>query len=233
MVKLPDAQADLIASYLGKNFSEATRPKTVVVPGPLKVNFREWFVPTLGSRPHDPLLTSDGTIYSGHSACDAIDPKTGVMKEFPLKTPQSGPHGLADDRGRQHLVHGQLGGYIGKLDPKTGDVTEYKMPDPAARDPHTPLFDREGHALVHACRAQHGGPPRSEDGRDQARRIADSRVRNPYGMVIDSKGVPFFVRVRREQGREPRSRRRWPSRNTTLPNADAPAAPHRDHDATT
>jgi virginiamycin B lyase len=26
--------------------------------------------------------------------------------------------------------------YIGKLNPKTGAVTQYPMPDPAARDPH-------------------------------------------------------------------------------------------------
>jgi streptogramin lyase len=25
---------------------------------------------------------------------------------------------------------------IGKLDPKSGAVTEYKMPDPEAKDPH-------------------------------------------------------------------------------------------------
>jgi len=26
----------------------------------------------------------------------------------------------------------------------TGDITEYRMPDPAAKDPHTPLFDKQG-----------------------------------------------------------------------------------------
>ena len=35
-------------------------------------------------------------------------------------------------------------GYIGKLNPKNGEVTEYRMPDPRARDPHTPVFDRDG-----------------------------------------------------------------------------------------
>ena len=46
---------------------------------------------------------------------------------------------------REHLVHGQSRkNYIGKLDPKTGGVTEYPMPEPAARGPHTPIFDQKG-----------------------------------------------------------------------------------------
>jgi streptogramin lyase len=35
-------------------------------------------------------------------------------------------------------------GSVGKLNPKTGEVTEYPMPDPAARHPHTPIFDHQG-----------------------------------------------------------------------------------------
>jgi virginiamycin B lyase len=31
-----------------------------------------------------------------------------------------------------------------KLNPSTGEITEYKMPDPAAKDPHTPVFDQHG-----------------------------------------------------------------------------------------
>jgi virginiamycin B lyase len=34
---------------------------------------------------------------------------------------------------------GNYAGLIGKLDPRTGNVTEYKMPDPLASDPHTPV----------------------------------------------------------------------------------------------
>jgi virginiamycin B lyase len=64
MVKLPDDRAKVIAAYLGKNFPErADRPKTVVVPGDLKINIKEWLAPTLGSRPHDPYAAADGTIY--------------------------------------------------------------------------------------------------------------------------------------------------------------------------
>jgi virginiamycin B lyase len=37
-----------------------------------------------------------------------------------------------------------FGGYIGKLDPRTGKVTQYKMPDESVDDPHTAAFDAHG-----------------------------------------------------------------------------------------
>jgi virginiamycin B lyase len=33
---------------------------------------------------------------------------------------------------------------IGKIDPKTGKITEYKMPNLNARDPHTMAFSNDG-----------------------------------------------------------------------------------------
>src|SRR5256885_3154042 len=39
---------------------------------------------------------------------------------------------------------GNFAHYIGKLDPQTGEVKEYKMPDPKAEDPHSLIFDAEG-----------------------------------------------------------------------------------------
>ena len=76
-----------------------------------------------------------------------VDPKTGAMKEYPLKTPQSRPHGLVADKAGNIWYTGIARNYIGKLDPKTGAVTEYPMPDPKARGPHTPIFDQKGMLL--------------------------------------------------------------------------------------
>jgi virginiamycin B lyase len=39
---------------------------------------------------------------------------------------------------------GNGNGTIGKLAPKTGAITVYEMPDPASRDPHTGIFDKNG-----------------------------------------------------------------------------------------
>jgi len=50
---------------------------------------------------------------------------------------------VADQKG--HIWYtGNFAALIGRLDPATGQVTEYKMPDERARDPHTPIFDQKG-----------------------------------------------------------------------------------------
>ena len=134
MVLLPNDQATVIASYLAAHFPEKPRPKSVVIPGDVKVNIKEWIAPTLGSRPHDPLAAADGTIWWAGmwgNVLGHLDPKTGVLKEYPLKTPKSGPHGLTQDKAGNIWFTANTGGYVGKFDPKTEAITEYKMPDPA------------------------------------------------------------------------------------------------------
>ncbi len=57
---VPQNQMAMVTDYLAKNFPEVNVPKAVVVPGSLKVSFKEWKAPTGGSRPNDPLDTHDG-----------------------------------------------------------------------------------------------------------------------------------------------------------------------------
>src|SRR6266705_3328688 len=98
-VALPADQAATITEYLTKNFPEKAKPVGVVIPGPTKVSIKEWQVPTPGSRPHDPLAARDGSLwYTGQmtNVLGRLDPKTGRFKEYPVKTPHSGPHGLVE-----------------------------------------------------------------------------------------------------------------------------------------
>ena len=85
------------------------------------------------------LATNTKKEEEGYGSVRALDPKTGEIKEYPVKTPASGPHGLEFDKDGYLWFTANTKGYIGKLDPKTGDITEYKLP-PEVRDPHTPLF---------------------------------------------------------------------------------------------
>src|SRR5262245_32202909 len=97
MLVMPKDQSAEIVDYLAKNFPEGPHPQAVTISGPATVSIKEWVVPTLGSRPHDPLAGPDGSIWwSGMFAnvIGRLDPKSGAMKEYPLKTAQSGPHGL-------------------------------------------------------------------------------------------------------------------------------------------
>src|ERR1700685_1433298 len=57
---VPKNQIAMVTDYLAKSLPEGNVPKAVILPGAVKVSFKEWAVPTVGSRPHDPLATHDG-----------------------------------------------------------------------------------------------------------------------------------------------------------------------------
>lgn len=193
MVALPNDQADVIVDYLAKNFPEQPKPKAVLMPGTARVAFKEWNLPTLGSRPHDPLATADGAIwYTGmfSNTLGRVDPRTGQIKEYPLTTPQSGPHGLTADKDGQIWFTANSKGYIGKLDPATGKITEYKLPE-GARDPHTPLFDRNGILWFSAQGANMAGRLDPKTGDVKVVTYPEPRS-NPYGLVFDSSGAPII-----------------------------------------
>ncbi len=195
MVEPPPADRAIIADYLAKNFPEKPRPKAVLIPGSASVSIKEWVAPTLGSRPHDPLATPDGSIWwtgMWANVLGRLDPKTGAMKEFPLKTPASGPHGLTVDKAGNIWYTGNTKGLVGKLDPKTGAITEYPMPDPAARDPHTPIFDKKG--MLFFTLQQSNMVARLNPETGDIKLITMPQPRSlPYGMVVSSTNTIFLV----------------------------------------
>ncbi|MGH7792452.1 MAG: virginiamycin B lyase family protein, partial [Thermodesulfobacteriota bacterium] len=123
-----------------------------------------------------------------------LDPKTGQIKEYPLKTPNSGPHGLVADQEGNIWFTANYKGYIGKLNPKTGEATEYLMPDPNAGDPHTLIFDQNGILWFTVQRGNFLGRLDAKTGTVKLKQspTPDSR---PYGIVVDSKGIPFFCEL--------------------------------------
>src|SRR5437588_16445 len=152
-----------------------------------------------------------------------LDPKTNDMKEYPVKTPASGPHGLAFDKAGNLWFTANSKGYIGKLDPKTGDITEYKMPE-GVRDPHTPLFAPNGMLFFTAQNANYVGrlDPKTGDikvvktptdraaaVRPQDRKVPDldrSGRRRRYSQHEEDSG-----RQARDRGK--RRQQSWPDRN--------------------
>lgn len=190
MVKLPREQAAGVAEYLAQHFPEQPRPEAVLIPGEARVTIREWLVPSLGSRPHDPLAAPDSSIWwTGQWAnvLGRLDPKSGAMREYPLKTPESGPHGLVAD-GRGFIWYtGISKHHIGRLDPRTGEVKEYPMPDPKARGPHTPIFDAEG-TLWFTLQSGMVGSLNPSTGKVRLAATPSSNT-YPYGIAVNSKGV--------------------------------------------
>lgn len=193
-LSLPEDQLKTVTAYLIKNFPERQKPASKRIGGPVQVSFKEWVVPTPGSRPHDPLATPDGAIWwTGQYAnvLGRLDPKTGEMKEYKLPIAQSGPHGLTNDKDGNIWYAANFKGYVGKLDPKTGKVTVYRTNNPKARDPHTPLFDHDGILWFTLQQSNMIGRLDPKTGDMKLVTLPTPRSA-PYGMVINSKGIPFF-----------------------------------------
>src|SRR5208337_24373 len=120
-----------------------------------------------------------------------LDPKTGQIKEYPLKTPDSGPHGLVSDKDGNIWFTANYKGYIGELNPRTGEVIAFPMPDPAARDPHTVIFDQKGILWFTVQEGNFLGRLDPQTGAIRLKHVPTPHSR-PYGIVLNSKGVPFF-----------------------------------------
>jgi virginiamycin B lyase len=191
----PIAQDQLPAmkAYLVKTYPVKGRPAAVLVPGPAKVSMKAWKAATPGARPHDPLAAKDGSLwYTGQMAnvLGRVDPKTGKVKEYPLKTAHSGPHGLVEDPQGNIWYTGNTGSLVGKLNPKTGEVTEYKTPQTG--DPHTIVLDKNGILWFTMQNANRIGRLDPKSGEMKLLTPPTEKSR-PYGMALDSKGNLFVV----------------------------------------
>ena len=229
MIALPKEQGDVIVDYLAKNFPEQPKPKPVLLSGNAKVAFKEWNLPTLGSRPHDPLATRTARSGRRNVRQRARPGRSANRRDqgVPLKTPQSGPHGLTVDKDGKIWFTANSKGYIGKLDPATGEITEYKLPE-AARDPHTPLFDSSGVLWFTVQGANMTGRLDPKTGEVKVVTYPEPRSL-PYGMVFTSKGVPVIMRIRLEQDLANRSGHHG-DQGVGPAERRLPAAPYRDHE---
>jgi virginiamycin B lyase len=194
MVKVPDAQLNEVTQYLAANFPEKPVRRPTLVPGPVRVTFQEWMVPTLGQRSRDPIQLPDGTIWwTGQfaSLIGRLNPTTGEMKEYPL-APEVRPHSIVADRDGRVWYMGNGNATIGRLDPATGQVTEYKMPDAAARDPHTGVFDPQGTLWFTLQQSNMVGRLVPSTGALTFARMPTPGAR-PYGIVVTASGIPWVA----------------------------------------
>ena len=180
---VPKDQVETVTEYLIKSFPERPRPGRQhhrrAGAGHRSSSGR---LPTPGSRPHDPLaierrrdLVHRATRRHARPARPGHRPDQGVPAQDAAHRPARACRG----QGRQHLVHRQPHAIIGKLDPKTGNVTEYPMPDPEGEGPAHAQLRPERHPVVHGAGRQHGRPARPQDRRDQAVHARRRRTRGP------------------------------------------------------
>jgi virginiamycin B lyase len=161
--------------------------------GTLGVQIKEFEVPTPKSRPHDPALAPDGSLWYTAQAVNKLgrlDPRTGQFKEYPLKTPNSGPHGLVADKDGNIWFTAISGGYIGKLNPNTGEITEYRPSNGTEIDPHTPVFDHDGILWFTNESTNYIGRLDPATGKIELKAVPTKHA-VPYGIVVTKNSVPF------------------------------------------
>src|SRR5437879_13081425 len=190
--------------------------------GTLNVQHSEYDVPTPRSRPHDPALAPDGSLwYTGQGANDVggLDPKTGAFKEYPLKTAGSGPHGPVADSDGNIWFTAISGGYVGKLDQQSGEITEYRPLDGTKIDPHTPAFDHDGTLWFTNEETNYIGHLDPKNGKMTLVKVPTAHA-VPYGIVLLQNNTPFSCEfgTHKPAGVEPKN---MTIHEYTLPSATA------------
>ena len=99
----------------------------------VEIEIREWAVPWPDTRPRDPDVAPNGTIWlvgQGGDYVGHFDPDTQefARKELP---PGTGPHNIIVDRDASLWIAGNRQAYIGRMNPNTGEMTRFTFPDEA------------------------------------------------------------------------------------------------------
>lgn len=154
---------------------------------------REWSVPYPESRPRDPYVAPDGSIFfvgqRSHYVA-RLDPTTGGMTKYDLN-PGAGPHNVIIDSRGMAWYAGNTDAHIGMLNPATGAITRYDMPQADARDPHTLVFDRDENIWFTLQGSNMVGFFDRKSEETTLIPVPTPRSR-PYGIVIDSKGTVWL-----------------------------------------
>lgn len=153
---------------------------------------QEWSVPTPRFA-RDPAIAPDGSVYiavmSGNKVA-RFDPKAKAFKEWDLP-PAHRPHGLLVDKRGMVWTTGNGNGTIGRLDPATGKMIEYKTPS-GGGGPHTLIITDDQSTIWFTM--QSGNKVASLDTKTGAiKEYATSG--GPYGLALDKAGNVWFCRM--------------------------------------
>jgi virginiamycin B lyase len=150
---------------------------------------REWPVPT-PKFARDPAPGPDGNIYIAVMNGNRIarfDTAREKFTEWDLP-PGARPHGLVVDEAGMVWYTGNGNGSIGRLDPKSGKVVDYRVP---GGDPHTIVLDGAGKLWFTVQNGQRVGRLDRASGRIDEFPMSG----NPYGLAVDRQGVVWVCRL--------------------------------------
>jgi virginiamycin B lyase len=120
-----------------------------------------------------------------------LDFKDGMFEQFPLE-PGSGPHNLIVDKQGLVWYAGNRAAHIGKLNPMTGHITKYAMPNSSASDPHTLVFGKPNEIWFTVQQGNYVGKLAMDTGSILLTPLLTQNAR-PYGIVVDATHRPWFT----------------------------------------
>lgn len=186
-------EPDDLAGSLG--IEALAGPKPAYIPAePLELEITEWPVPWTDTRPRDPDVAPNGTIWLVGQGGDYVahfDPDSQEFTRFELP-PGTGPHNVIVDRDAMLWVAGNRQGYIGRMNPNTGELARFTMPDDAVKDPHTLVFAGRSHIWFTAQWSNFIGRMHKRTGNVELAEVPIDRAR-PYGIKLDSGGRPWVA----------------------------------------
>jgi virginiamycin B lyase len=173
----------------------ASAPSRAVEPlAPVQI--REWPVP-FGGHPRDPFAADSDTIWfvgqRGHYLA-RFTPSSGEFFKRDLAD-EPGPHNLIVGRDGIVWYAGNRKGYIGRYDPGADRIERIEMPDPAARDPHTMVFDAEQRHIWFTVQGGNFVGRLTVASRDVDLVPVPTSGARPYGVRVGPQGTVWVVLV--------------------------------------
>ncbi|WP_247869877.1 lyase [Methylophaga sp. SB9B] len=161
----------------------------------VSLDFYEWNVEWQNTRPRDPYVSPDGSVWFVGQVGDYVarlDPVSGEMQRYEI--PKAGPHTVIVDKQGYPWYAGNKDKHIGRLDPASGEVTRYEMPE-GVNDPHTMDWTSDGNIWFTVQRsgiAGFIGTLNTESGEVDIIEVPGNNMR-PYGLVVDKQDRPWIA----------------------------------------
>jgi virginiamycin B lyase len=158
------------------------------------VEIKEWNV-AFGGRSRDPFAESANSVWfvgQGGNYLARFDPTTGDMTRKSLDD-EPGPHNLIVGTDGIVWYSGNLSGYIGRFDPNSGRLEKIFMPNDAADDPHTLVFDKSGkHIWFTVQWGNFIGRLTIASRKVELVSVPTDDAR-PYGIIVAPNGIPWVA----------------------------------------
>lgn len=168
-------------------------PATTATSAARALDPQEWSVPYgAQTRPRDPYADQQGRVWFVGQTGNYVayrDTRTGEFRRYEID-PGTHPHNLVVEKGMVWFT-GNRNGRIVRLDPASGTLTTYALPDSTVRDPHTMIFDQKS-GIAWFTAQQSGAVGRFDPATGRFRLWKTGAGTRPYGIVLDSKGRPWF-----------------------------------------